>query len=158
MRGAYPVRSDDDDAAPLGERSPAKCVEHLAAVQRQEPSELLAILFEEPAIRGRVGHDEQDDVYGPVALLECQPPFECLDVSKPRLAFAPRAMAGMDRYRVPRSSISRDRHRHLGAPSGFRWQSPSETLQQCEVRGIACRIAVREGPDDQLQTDGCGRA
>ena len=60
---------------------PGEGVEHLAAVQREEPPKLLAMQVEEASVRVVSATSEQHDVHVPVALLECQPPFKRLNVA-----------------------------------------------------------------------------
>lgn len=94
-------------------------------------------------VRPSVRDHEHDPFNSAVTYLQHHAASEGLNVPEPGLGFHPKRTVTEDRDPVPRTSVTRDRERHLRAQARVRRQEAAELLQQSELGSVAYGIAVR---------------
>src|SRR4051812_5048920 len=114
----------------------------IAAVHRQQRTELLTVRREDAAVVRGVGHEQHEDVHRTVPDLEGEAALQRLQIRESRLRLAARSSPAEAHETIPGTPVAAERQRDLGVPRGFRGQSGSEPFDELELRTIANRVAV----------------
>ena len=104
----------------------------------------------------RIGEHEDHDGHRPVALLECEPAFERLQIPEVRLGLNADRPTHPAHDCVPGAEIAgsfdrRSAGRHLGSPPQPGAKPSLEAPEQGNMPGITKRLPAREPPRAQIQ-------
>lgn len=146
--------SQKDEAVPTGVATLVECSEACAGGRREPPSKFRDAKNDLAIVAG-VG-DEQEYPRNPeIALLGSDASFEGLDIVDTGLGLDHRneAIANDDSVRAPQVAL--DRYRHFRAELQGRRQSPSKSIEECQVGRIAYWIAVGMKGGRELEAQNC---
>ena len=106
-----------------------------------------------PAVRRRVGQEQNDTIKTEVSLLRAYPPFQRLYVEESRLGLHkdPERMAVDHDVGAPQVTGYRDGH--FRAPPERRGHATSQTFDQCKVSPISNRGTCRMKADRHLEAE-----
>lgn len=149
--------SQNHDSVRRWRQSPAEVGEHPAGVQREAGPQFLAVDFENFAVVLCVSHEQDEAIKVGVALLQCQPSLQSLEIGQVRLGLDPDdAIEGC--LGIYGSKITGYRQRHLGRPPSPSGQPAPKPRQEPSVRRVSDGISTRVEANRQLQSDCRSRA
>jgi hypothetical protein len=111
-----------------------------------------------PAIRGRIGDEQDHDVYISIASLQRASSVDSLRITNSGLGLNPDFHVTDPDERVPGPQVPRDRQGNLDAHWQIGRQAPSEPLEQRELASVKRGVTAGHSPDHELQADGCARS
>jgi hypothetical protein len=131
---------------------------HLSAAEREPLPESVEVQTKDPTVRLRVVDQEDEAIDPAVAALERQAALQGLHIAEPAFDLDRDQRLREGEQPVPGASITGDRERDLGPERDAGMDSAPKAFDQAELRGIANGIAVRVGPDDELESNRRARA
>jgi hypothetical protein len=101
----------------------------------------------------RIGDEQDDSPNAKVTLFAADSALQRLNVVDPGFSFDHHLHTRPVHDAVCTSSITLDGDGHLGSPKEARRQSFAESVQQCDMRGIAYGIAIWMEAGAELQPE-----
>jgi len=146
-------RLQHDDPTRLGQPPGTQRGEDRPRVQRERRPQRRAVFRQMPSIRGRVGHQENDDLDAAVPTLQGDPPIQGLQVEQPHLGLDADDRRVESALCIPRAQVARDWQWNFRSPRDARAELIAKALEKASVTCVPDWIAVGVRTGDEFQSD-----